>query len=80
MESNVNQTTDKCSCSSGCCGSTKPLPIPKAPYIRGLNLTMVGAVPRITTELASRDILGAWKVRWGIGRMNYKVAPGLYSV
>jgi hypothetical protein len=26
------------------------------------------------------DTLGAWKVRWDIGRMNYKVDPGLYSV
>lgn len=79
MEPNVNQTTGSCSCSSGC-GSTKPSPIPKAPYIKGLNLTMAGAVPRITTALTARDILGAWKVRWGIGRMNYTVVPGLYSV
>lgn len=79
MESNVNQTTGNCSCASGC-GSTKPLPIPKAPYIKGLNLTIAGAVPRVTTELTAKDALGAWKVRWGIGRMNYKVVPGLYSV
>lgn len=26
------------------------------------------------------DRLGAWKARWGIGRMNYKVAPGLYRL
>ena len=67
-------------CSSGCCGTDKAGQIPKAPYIRGLNVTMAGAVPRISTKLTMRDILGAWKVRWGIGRMNYKVAPGLYSV
>lgn len=41
---------------------------------------MAGTVPRVATELTARDILGAWKVRWGIGRMNYKVFPGLYSV
>ena len=34
----------------------------------------------IPTRLSGRDILGAWKVRWGIGRMNYKVEPGLYKV
>lgn len=33
-----------------------------------------------STELTFNDILGSWKVRWGIGRMNYKVEPGLYSV
>ncbi len=33
-----------------------------------------------STELTFKDILGAWKVRWGIDRMNFKVEPGLYSV
>lgn len=27
-----------------------------------------------------RDLLGGWKVRWGIGRMGYKVDPGLYAL
>ncbi|MCL2880883.1 MAG: mercury methylation corrinoid protein HgcA, partial [Treponema sp.] len=27
-----------------------------------------------------KDIFGAWKVRWGIGRDNYMVEPGLYAV
>lgn len=35
---------------------------------------------RKSTELTMRDILGSWKVRWGINRMNYKVEPGLYSI
>lgn len=34
----------------------------------------------VTTELTFRDVAGAWKVRWGINRMSYKVDPGLYSV
>jgi hypothetical protein len=34
----------------------------------------------ISTTLTRSDILGAWKVRWGIGRMNYTVEPGLYAV
>ncbi len=33
-----------------------------------------------STKLTFKDILGAWKVRWGIGRMNYKISPGLYAV
>jgi hypothetical protein len=80
MEPNMDQSVNACSCSSGCCDTGRTGQIPKAPYIKGLNITMVGAVPRVSTELTTRDILGAWKVRWGIGRMNYKVAPGLYSV
>lgn len=79
MEQNESQTS-YCTCSSGCCGETKSQPIPKVPYIKGMSATMTGVVPRVATELSARDILGAWKVRWGIGRMNYQVTPGLYSV
>jgi hypothetical protein len=34
----------------------------------------------VTTTLETKDILGAWKSRWGIGRMAYTVEPGLYAV
>jgi len=34
----------------------------------------------VSTVLSTKDILGAWKVRWGIGRMEYKVNAGLYAV
>ena len=40
----------------------------------------MGPVPRVATALERRDILGAWKVRWGIGRMNYRIPPGLYAL
>ncbi|MCB8814864.1 mercury methylation corrinoid protein HgcA [Desulfosporosinus shakirovi] len=33
-----------------------------------------------SAELTFNDILGTWKARWGINRMNFKVEPGLYSV
>jgi len=33
-----------------------------------------------SAELTFRDILGTWKARWGIGRMNFIVEPGLYSL
>ena len=32
------------------------------------------------TALELKDHLGGWKARWGIGRMSYKVEPGLYAV
>ena len=35
---------------------------------------------RVGTELCADDILGSWKARWGVGRMNYVVEPGLYAV
>jgi hypothetical protein len=37
-------------------------------------------VPVASTSLNFRDILGAWKVRWGIGRMDYKINPGIYAI
>jgi len=38
------------------------------------------AVKTVSTSLEIMDILGAWKARWGIGRMDYTVEPGLYAV
>ncbi len=72
-----DETVSQCACSSNDCVSAR---IPEAPYIAGLNLTLVGIVPRVSTELTPRDIWGAWRVRWGIGRMSYTVVPGLYSI
>jgi acetyl-CoA decarbonylase/synthase complex subunit gamma len=42
--------------------------------------TPVGPVPRVSTILGRADRLGAIKARWGIGRMNYRVDPGLYAL
>ena len=42
--------------------------------------TEAGPVPRIASELRFSDRLGGWKARWGIGRMNYIVPPGLYAL
>jgi len=37
-------------------------------------------VKTVSTSLSTSDILGAWKARWGIGRMDYTIEPGLYAV
>ncbi len=38
-------------------------------------------IQQVSTKLTLRDVLGAWKVRWGfLGRTNYRVNPGLYAV
>ena len=42
--------------------------------------TGAGPVPRISTQMQLSDRLGAWKARWGIGRMSYIVPSGLYAV
>jgi hypothetical protein len=37
-------------------------------------------IPTVSTTLELKDYLGAAKVRWGIGRDNYSVKPGLYKI
>ena len=35
---------------------------------------------KTSSQLTFKDVVGSWKARWGINRMNYKVEPGIYSV
>jgi hypothetical protein len=45
------------------------------------NVQVLGTlVQQVSTELVFKDFLGALRVRWGIGRDDYKVNPGLYAV
>jgi hypothetical protein len=37
-------------------------------------------VPVVSTSLSFKDVLGALQVRFSIGRMDYRVEPGLYAV
>jgi hypothetical protein len=57
-----------------CCSPSPP------DLVTGFIDTAAGRIPQVGTSLVLRDILGAWKARWGIKRMNYRVAPGLYAV
>ncbi len=49
------------------------------PFVAGWLETPAGSVPRIATRLTTGDMLGRWQMRWGIGRMRYRIAPGLYA-
>lgn len=42
--------------------------------------TVRGKVPKVDTHLSWADKLGTFKARFTIGRMEYKVQPGLYAV
>jgi hypothetical protein len=42
--------------------------------------TPAGKIRTVKTELKFGDYLGAWRVRWGYGRMDYRVHSGLYAV
>jgi hypothetical protein len=71
-----------CCCSAGSCCSTESITVydKKDKWITGEIRTYRGGVPAVSTILNFKDKLGAWKVRWGIGRMNYKINPGLYAI
>lgn len=49
-------------------------------WVNGQIETAIGPVYRINTTLESRDLLGSFKARWGVGRISYIVPPGLYAV
>jgi hypothetical protein len=51
----------------------------KPEWITGWLPTMAGVFPVISTHLTSRDVVGGWRVRWGIKRMDYRINPGLYA-
>ena len=49
-------------------------------FVEGFITTPAGPVPRVKTRLDREDHLGTLRVRIGMGRNDYKVAPGLYAV
>ncbi len=65
----------ECSCTQSPSGE----PITDS-WIVGQIFTSIGPIPQIKTSLSWTDRIGSWKSRWDIGRMDYKVAPGLYGV
>jgi hypothetical protein len=48
--------------------------------VTGQVQTPAGPVPRVATTPTAADRLGGARVRMDLGRMDYRVAPGLYAV
>ena len=49
-------------------------------FIENFITTDIGPVPKIKTKMERQDIKATILVRTGIGRGNYKIAPGLYGI
>jgi len=49
-------------------------------FVEEFLTTPVGKVPRVRTRLAPADIIGTVLTRVGIGRNDYKIAPGIYAI
>lgn len=69
---------------SSCCGMEKTAPDTPP----GLNQTFItGSIsiaadnlPRVSSALSWKDHWGSIKARWGVGRMDYAIDPGLYAL
>ncbi|MBI4879471.1 MAG: acetyl-CoA synthase subunit gamma [Planctomycetes bacterium] len=68
-----------CCCCGPSGGDGGGSPKPAADWSVGTITTAAGEAPLVSTTLTARDRLGGWRVRWAIGRMNYRVDPGLYA-
>ncbi len=83
-EQRANQPS--CECSPECCGwpsgkgEEEKYHEESEHWIERRADTPAGPIPVVRTKLGRQDILGKIKVRFGIGRMSYKIKPGLYSV
>lgn len=82
MSCNCGSTPSPKSATAGascCCpGGCRPQPPPA--WQTGWIAAATGPVPRVDTRLTAADRCGAVRVRCNLGRMNYKVPPGLYAV
>ncbi len=81
-----NSSQPSCECGPECCGWSSGK-VKEESYIKESEHwierrieTAAGAIPVIRTKLSRQDMLGKIKVRLGIGRMDYKLKPGLYAV
>jgi len=70
--------TDECCAPDDNCASEEC--IPTDDYCVSKDCSGTTSVKTASTTLSSKDILDAWKARWGIGRMSSAVEPGLYAI
>ncbi|MEI6875768.1 MAG: mercury methylation corrinoid protein HgcA [Spirochaetota bacterium] len=52
----------------------------RKPWVERFMVRDKRTIPVVSTILRRADRLGALKARWDIGRMDYRVLPGLYAV
>ncbi|MEN6467739.1 MAG: mercury methylation corrinoid protein HgcA [Smithella sp.] len=77
----VIQEQSSCCCSESTKDATDhPLPRLDQPFVSGSMATPLGVLPKVSSVLESRDRWGTIKARWGVGRMNYAIDPGLYAL
>lgn len=71
---------DNCCCGPATIDNVETKTDTSTRWVDGMVKTAIGKVPRVKTVLDFKDRCDTLKVRWGIGRMRYAIAPGLYAV
>ena len=72
--------------SASSCGCSTLEETPHSPprlnqsFVVGLIKTPASDVPQVSAQLQHRDHWGTIKARWGVGRMDYMIDPGLYAL
>jgi acetyl-CoA decarbonylase/synthase complex subunit gamma len=61
-------------------GETAPGPRLDQPFVTGYLEGPLGKIPQVSSTLTQSDRWGSIKARWGVGRMDYAVDPGLYAL
>jgi hypothetical protein len=72
--------TDSAGCDAAQADAPHSPPRMDQGFVTGSVSTPAGGVPRVSSELHWRDHWGAIKARWGVGRMDYSIDPGLYAL
>jgi hypothetical protein len=67
-----------CSCGSG--AAPRHLADRDRRFVIGDHASPVGPLPQVSSSLTGADRWGTIKARWGVGRMEYAVDPGLYAL
>jgi acetyl-CoA decarbonylase/synthase complex subunit gamma len=69
---------------SRCCVTAQTvqdaLPRLNQAFVAGSINTAAGNLPRVSSALSWQDHWGSIKARWGVGRMDYAIDPGLYAL
>ena len=65
---------------SAICKAQVSFPELDQPFVTGSMDTPVGRAPWVSSSLTYQDHWGTVKARWGVGRMDYTVEPGLYAL
>jgi acetyl-CoA decarbonylase/synthase complex subunit gamma len=75
----VIQEQSGCDCGAVTAESENTVPDLNQSFVSGSIDTPAGKLPQVSSVLTRQDRWGSIKTRWGVGRMNYKVDPGLYA-